>query len=74
MTDRFKFRVFDSRENKYLDIPTYIMQDGNLVDKTLEKGWFDGGYILEMSTGLKDKNGNLIYEGDIVKYIYIMIV
>lgn len=39
MTDRFKFRVFDSRENKYLDIPTYITQDGKLVDKMLEEDW-----------------------------------
>ncbi len=67
MIDRFKFRVFDLREKKYLDISTYIAQDGKLVDKTLEEDWFDGGYVREMATGLKDKNGNLIYENDYVK-------
>lgn len=67
MTDRFKFRVFDLRENKYLDIPTYITQDGKLIDKTLEEDWFDDGYIREMAIGKKDKNGKLIYENDIVR-------
>ena len=54
MTDRFEFRVFDSRENKCLDIPTYITQDGKWVGKILEEDWFDGGYVHEMATGEKD--------------------
>ena len=65
--DRFKHRVFDLRANKYLDIPTYITQGGEIVDKTLEEGWFDGGYILETSIGFKDKNGNLIYKNDYIR-------
>lgn len=69
MTDRFKFRVFDLRENKYLDIPTYITQDGRFVDKSLEEDWFGGRYVHEMAIGKKDKNGKLIYENDVVKDI-----
>lgn len=52
--DRFKFRVWSERNRRYLN----KSQDG-LID-------LHPDYVVEQCTALKDKNGRLIYEGDIV--------
>lgn len=69
MNDRFKFRVWDKELREYSIAPNYInCETGELEQLNLPEGLSPGGerFIVEQCTGLKDINGKLIYEGEIV--------
>ncbi|EJK2981491.1 hypothetical protein ND298_001713 [Campylobacter coli] len=59
----FDFRVWDNGKYHY---PIKVNND--IVDINLTIGINDE---IELFTGFYDKKGNKIYEGDIIKYVYI---
>ena len=60
--DRFKFRVWVDEAKRYC-ANFSIDTDGVVWNG---HGTFRDGIVIEQCTGIRDRNGRLIYEGDIV--------
>lgn len=75
MKDRFRFRVWDTEKKELIydaeNAYDYMRpcSDGKIIEADCFGDVLESKrYIVEQCTGLKDKNGRLIYEGDIVFY------
>ena len=67
MNDRFKFRVWDNIDERYILTGSIDIDKGRL---SVNGFYEENRFFIEQCTGLKDKNGKLVFWGDLLKDEY----
>jgi uncharacterized phage protein (TIGR01671 family) len=63
MNDRFKFRVWNEEFKKYENTFMQFNEEDCIAVKPY------ANTVIEQCTGIKDRNGKLIYEGDLIQWV-----